>query len=53
MKQIYLTPKSSVAKTQLRATLLAGSDDRPTIPVENNGEGVEDFDTRNRQLLID
>ncbi|MBO4663417.1 MAG: hypothetical protein J5663_03280 [Bacteroidaceae bacterium] len=52
MKQIYSTPKSSVAKTQLRATLLAGSDDRPTIPVDN-GKGAEGFDTRNRQLLID
>ena len=51
MKQIYLTPKSSVAKTQLRATLLAGSD-ATNIPV-NNGKGTEDFDTRSRQLLVD
>ena len=52
MKQIYSTPKSSVAKTQLRATLLAGSDDMQTIPVDN-GKGAEDFDARSRQLLVD
>ena len=51
MKQIYTTPRLTVAKAQLRATLLAGSNNRPTIP---GGGGTDGFDTRERRnLLVD
>ena len=51
MKQIYTTPKLTVAKAQLRATLLAGSNDRPTV---TDGGDTKEFDARERRnLLVD
>ena len=51
MKQVYLTPKSSVVKAQLRATLLAGSGTgRSNVP---GGGSTNGFDTRERRLFVD
>ena len=50
MKQTYTTPKFAVAKTQIRASLLAGSNARQNIPFTGN---TNSFDARIRQNGLD
>ena len=52
MKQTYTTPKFAVAKTQIRASLLAGSNSRQNIPFTGNKE-TNSFDARIRQNGLD
>ena len=51
MKQTYTTPKFAVAKTLIRASLLAGSNARQNIPLGN--KETNSFDARIRQNGLD
>ena len=50
MKKTYITPNTVIVKTELKATILTGSDPLAGIDKENAGSNPGDFESRQNNM---